>query len=239
MTTRSWRSKYCAVGRHRQRTSRNRAQSSRRWLPGQERTIVLKRGVTKGQLTRTAVLDQAARTASEVGLRGVTIGTLAELTHMSKSGLFAHFGSKESLQLATLRYARERFVDIVIRPALAAPRGEPRVRALFERWLDWDTSELPGGCVFVAAASEFDDEPGAVHDELARGQRDLADTVARVFRSGIDEGHFRADVDPEQFAFALQGILLGYHQFSRLLADPLAAQRARRALDALLDAARP
>jgi AcrR family transcriptional regulator len=195
--------------------------------------------VGKGQVTRNAVLDQAARTASEVGLRGVTIGTLADLTHMSKSGLFAHFGSKESLQLATVRHTRERFVDVVIRPALTAPRGEPRVRALFERWREWDTSELPGGCLFVAAASEFDDEPGPVRDELVRNQLDLGETIARIFRGGIDEGHFRADADPEQFAFNLQGILLAFHQFSRLLADPLADQRAERALDALLDAARP
>lgn len=193
----------------------------------------------KGQLTRHAVLDQAARTASEVGLRGVTIGSLADLTHMSKSGLFAHFGSKESLQLATVRHARDQFVNLVIRPALAAPRGEPRVRALFENWLDWDTNVLPGGCLFVAAAVEFDDEPGAVRDELVRNQVDLDETIARVFRGGISERHFRDDADPEQFAFQMHGILLAFHQHSRLLGDPLAAERARRALNALLDAARP
>jgi AcrR family transcriptional regulator len=193
----------------------------------------------KGQLTRHAVLDQAARTASEVGLRGVTIGSLADLTHMSKSGLFAHFGSKESLQLATVRHARDQFVNLVIRPALAAPRGEPRVRALFENWLDWDTNVLPGGCLFVAAAVEFDDEPGAVREELVRNQVDLDETIARVFRGGISERHFRDDADPEQFAFQMHGILLAFHQHSRLLGDPLAAERARRALNALLDAARP
>jgi AcrR family transcriptional regulator len=193
----------------------------------------------KGQLTRHAVLDQATRTASEVGLRGVTIGSLADLTHMSKSGLFAHFGSKESLQLATVRHARDQFVNLVIRPALAAPRGEPRVRALFENWLDWDTNVLPGGCLFVAAAVEFDDEPGVVRDELVRNQVDLDETIARVFRGGISERHFRDDADPEQFAFQMHGILLAFHQHSRLLGDPLAVQRARRALDALLDAARP
>ena len=193
----------------------------------------------KGQLTRHAVLDQATRTASEVGLRGVTIGSLADLTHMSKSGLFAHFGSKESLQLATVRHARDQFVNLVIRPALAAPRGEPRVRALFENWLDWDTNVLPGGCLFVAAAVEFDDEPGAVRDELVRNQVDLDETIARVFRGGISERHFRDDADPEQFAFQMHGILLAFHQHSRLLGDPLAAERARRALNALLDAARP
>ena len=193
----------------------------------------------KGQLTRHAVLEQATRTASEVGLRGVTIGSLADLMHMSKSGLFAHFGSKESLQLATVRYASDQFVNLVIRPALAAPRGEHRVRALFENWLEWDTNVLPGGCLFVAAAVEFDDEPGAVRDELVRNQVDLDETIARVFRGGITERHFRNDTDPEQFAFHMHGILLAFHQHNRLLGDPLAAQRARRALDALLDAARP
>lgn len=193
----------------------------------------------KGQVTRDAVLNQAARTASEVGLGGVTIGSLADSMNMSKSGLFAHFGSKESLQLATVRHARGQFVDFVIRPALAAPRGEPRVRALFENWLQWDTSALPGGCLFVAAAAEFDDQPGAVRDELVRNQVDLGETIARIFRSGIAEGHFHRDADAEQFAFDLQGILLGFHHHSRLLSDPLAPQRATRALDALLDAARP
>jgi AcrR family transcriptional regulator len=194
--------------------------------------------VGKGQLTRDAVLNQAVRTASDVGLQGVTIGSLAESMNMSKSGLFAHFGSKESLQLATVQNARDQFVDVVIRPALAAPRGEPRVRALFENWLKWDTSALPGGCLFVAAAAEFDDQPGPVRDELVRNQVDLAEAIARILRSGITEGHFRPDADPEQFTFDLQGILLSFHQHSRLLGDPLAGQRARRALDALIDAAR-
>jgi len=193
----------------------------------------------KGQLTRHAVLEQATRTASEVGLRGVTIGLLADLMHMSKSGLFAHFGSKESLQLATVRYARDQFVNLVIRQALVAPRGEPRIRALFENWLEWDTNVLPGGCLFVAAAVEVDDEPGAVRDELVRNQVDLDETIARAFRGGITERHFRDDADPEQFAFQMQGILLAFHQHSRLLDDPLAVQRAQRALHALLDAARP
>ena len=126
----------------------------------------------------------------------MTIGSLADVMHMSKSGLFAHFGSKESLQLATVRHTSDQFVNLVIRPALAAPRGEPRMRALFENWLEWDTSVLPGGCLFVAAAVEFDDEPGAVRDELVRNQVDLGETIARVFRGGITEGHFRHDADP-------------------------------------------
>jgi AcrR family transcriptional regulator len=194
--------------------------------------------VTKGDLTRQAVLDEAARVASRVGLGGLTIGTLAASTQLSKSGLFAHFQSKESLQLQLLQHTRDRFVDLVIRPALAAPRGEPRVRELFRRWLDWDADALPGGCLFIAASAEFDDQPGPVRDRLARDQRDWMDTLAQVFRTGITEGHFRSDADPEQFAYDLHGAMLAYHHASRLLGDRDAAARAARAFEALLSAAR-
>jgi AcrR family transcriptional regulator len=193
--------------------------------------------MSKGEETRLAVLDQATRTASQVGLSGVTIGTLAEQTQMSKSGLFAHFGSKESLQLETMRHARQRFIDIVLRPALAGPRGEPRVRALVEGWLRWDDI-MPGGCLFVAAGVEFDDSPGPQRDEVARIQREFSDTIARVFRSGITAGHFREDADPDHFAFVAKGLLLSYHHHRRLLGDPTAEQRTRRAFDDLLDAVR-
>jgi AcrR family transcriptional regulator len=193
--------------------------------------------MTKGALTRQAIVDEATRVASRVGLGGLTIGSLAADTGLSKSGLFAHFNSKESLQLQVLSHARSRFVDLVVRPALKAPRGEPRVRELFERWLAW-SGELPGGCVFVAAASELDDQPGPVRDELAAGQRDWLETVATVFRGGVSEGHFRADADPEQFAHDLYGVMLAYHHASRLLRDPMAEQRARNGFDRLLDDAR-
>jgi AcrR family transcriptional regulator len=194
--------------------------------------------VSKGDLTRQAVLDEAARVASRVGLGGLTIGTLAASTQLSKSGLFAHFQSKESLQLQLLQHARDRFVDLVIRPALAAPRGEPRVRELFRRWLDWDADALPGGCLFIAASAEFDDQPGPVRDRLAQDQRDWMDTLAQVFRTGITEGHFRPDADPEQFAYDLHGAMLAYHHASRLLGDRDAAVRATRAFEALLSSAR-
>jgi AcrR family transcriptional regulator len=145
--------------------------------------------VSKGQETRGVILDEAGRLARRVGLGGLTIGSLATQTGMSKSGLFAHFGSKESLQLQVLEHSSERFVDDVIRPALKAPRGEPRVRDLFERWIAWDS--LEGGCPLVAASFELDDQPGAVRETLVRVQRDWADTLATVFTSGIGEGHFR------------------------------------------------
>ena len=193
----------------------------------------------KGDETRQAILDEATRVASRVGLQGLTIGALAAQTRLSKSGLFAHFHSKESLQVQVLEHAAAMFVDGVLRPALAAPRGEPRVRELFDRWLAWCGDLLPGGCVFIFATSEFDDEPGPVRDRLVRAQRDWMETVATVFRTGITEGQFRADADPDQFAHELYGIILAYHHARRLLRDPLAERRARTALDRLLDAARP
>jgi AcrR family transcriptional regulator len=193
--------------------------------------------MSKGELTRQAVLDEAARVASRVGLGGVTIGSLAASTQLSKSGLFAHFRSKESLQLQLLEHTAGRFVDLVVRPALAAPRGEPRLRELFDRWLAWEAGALPGGCLFVAASSEFDDQPGPVRDQLVRSQRDWLETIAQVFRTGVGESHFRADADPEQFAHDLNGVMLAYHHASRLLGDPDAGPRAHRAFEALLAAA--
>ncbi|MHA6625698.1 TetR/AcrR family transcriptional regulator [Pseudonocardia sichuanensis] len=191
--------------------------------------------MSKGQATRGVILDEAGRLARRVGLGGLTIGSLATQTGMSKSGLFAHFGSKESLQLQVLEHSTERFVDEVIRPALRSPRGIPRVRDLFERWLEWDSAE--GGCPLVAASFELDDQPGPVRERLVRVQRDWTETLTTVFTSGISEGHFRPDADPHQFSQDVQGVMLAYHLASRLLADPAAADRARRALAALLDAA--
>jgi AcrR family transcriptional regulator len=194
--------------------------------------------MSKGMETRQAVLDEAARVASRVGLGGLTIGSLAASTQLSKSGLFAHFQSKEALQLQLLEHTRARFIDLVIRPALTAPRGEPRVRELFRRWLDWDAQALPGGCLFVAASAEYDAQPGPVRDRLAQDQRDWMDAIAQVFRTGVSEGQFRPDADPGQFAYDLHGVMLAYHHASRLLGDPDAAARATRAFEALLAAAR-
>ena len=192
--------------------------------------------MSKGEETRAAILDDALAIASEVGFTGLTIGQLAEHTGMSKSGLFAHFKSKESLQLETLAWARERFTDVVIRPTLAAPRGEQRVRTLFDRWLDWETESLQGGCVFITATIEFDDQPGPMRDALVRNQQDWLDFVATVAGTAVTDGDFRADLDTEQLAFTLQGLMLGYHHAARLMHDPKALDRTRQALDQLLEA---
>lgn len=193
----------------------------------------------KGDDTRSAVLDEAVELASLVGLGGLTIGTLAAATTLSKSGLYAHFESKEALQVEVLRHARERFIDLVMRPTLGTARGEPRLRAFFEHWLRWQAEVLPGGCIFVDAASEFDDQEGPVRDELVRAERDKLDSVVLMVGAAVGEEHFRSDVDAAQFAYELEGIMLAHHHARRLLRDAGADHHARRAFERLVDACRP
>jgi AcrR family transcriptional regulator len=195
--------------------------------------------VSKGSETRQVILGQAAQLASRVGLEGLTIGRLAACLELSKSGLFAHFQSKEALQVETLRHAAALFVDFVVRPALEVPRGEARLRALFERWLEWARADvLKGGCVFVAASTEFDDREGPVRDELVRHQRDWIALISNVARTGIGEGQFRPDLDTVQLAWDVYGVALAFHHAWRLLRDPGAEARASAAFETLIDAAR-
>lgn len=196
--------------------------------------------MAKGAETRRAILDHALGVATKEGLEGLTIGRLAHDLQLSKSGLFAHFRGKEELLLQVLDTARTRFIEHVVKPGLAAPRGEARVRALFERWLAWEQSSgLPGGCPFVAASVELDDRPGPARDYVVQAQKDWIDVLATSARAGIQEGQFRQDLDPEQFAHDLYAMTLGYHHFARLLRDPQAEARVRRAFEALVTAARP
>ncbi len=194
--------------------------------------------MTKATVTRTRILEQALRVASLVGLEGLTLGHLASELDLSKSGLFAHFGSKERLQIEVLRLASESFVEKIVRPAIAEPRGAPRVEALFERWLAWsEAKDRPGGCVFVAASTELDDRSGPVRDLVEMTQRAWLDTLARACRVAQEEGHYRADVDADQFAFEFQGLLLAFHHQARLMKNPHAAERARRAFSDLVQRA--
>jgi AcrR family transcriptional regulator len=192
----------------------------------------------KGELTKGAILDEAMQIASCVGFAGLSIGQLADEVEMSKRGLFAHFRSKEQLQLQTLDRARKKFVDLVVRTALATDRGEARLRALFDAWLVWSQEALAGGCIFVAASVELDDQPGALRDALVKTQRDWLELIANVAASAVTEGEFREDLDTEQLAHDLYGVMLAHHHTSRLLHDPRAQERTRRAFEALVDAAR-
>ena len=192
----------------------------------------------KGEETRAAILRHALDLSSEVGLKAVTFGVLAKRSEMSKSGLYAHFDTKEALLVSVLDVAADRFVDVVLAPALKEPRGIPRLKAMFERWLAWERDELKGGCPFVAAAAEFDDRPGLVRDHLVRHLRDMLGSISRAFSIAIEEGHIRDDVDPDQLAFECWGALLAYHQYKRLLDEDEAEERARGALRRLLNSVR-
>jgi len=187
---------------------------------------------TKGEETRQAILGRAFELANVIGVSGLSIGRLAEATGLSKSGLFAHFGSKEALETAVVEEAARQFVADVLVPSLKAPRGEPRVRALFEAWLAW--GQRPGGCFFVGASAELDDRPGPARDALARAIHDWVDQLAKAIAIGVREGHFRSDTDSDQAAFELYGIVLGCQTFLRFLREPIALARTRAAFERLL-----
>ncbi|MEM7139097.1 MAG: TetR/AcrR family transcriptional regulator [Myxococcota bacterium] len=190
--------------------------------------------MSKGAETKQAIVDEALDLVSVQGITALSIGALARSTGMSKSGLFAHFGSKTTLQLAVIRSASERFVDLVVAPAFKEPRGEPRVRALFENSAKpWD-DELPGGCIFYAMAAELDDQPGPVRDLLVQTQVDFQDTVRRAAEIAVEEGHFRKDLDLDQFVFEFGSISSAFHFTGRLLGRPDAEQRAQAAFESLL-----
>jgi AcrR family transcriptional regulator len=194
---------------------------------------------TKGSDTRQRILDRALALASSTGIEGLTLGTLASSLELSKSGLFAHFRSREALQVAVLEAAAERFRQFVVIPALRTPRGEPRLRALITKWVEWGSAEFqPGGCIFVSASAELDDRPGKVRDVLVQSQLDWSAMIAQAVRSAIEEGHFRADVDPEQFAFEIYGIALSYHHHKRLLRQSGSFARAQAAFERLVQSAR-
>src|SRR5215471_2695712 len=192
--------------------------------------------MSKGDETRERILDRAFRIATRDGLDGLSIGMLAGELGMSKSGLFAHFGSKEDLQIEVLRAASRRFEDYVWRPALKTARGEPRLRKLLERWLLWiNEPSMPGGCIFVAAAAELDDKDGRPRDFLVGEQKKLCGSLAKAARISVEEGHFRANLDCDQFAFDVYSVVLGYNYQRRLMRDPKAEARAKKAIERVLE----
>jgi AcrR family transcriptional regulator len=190
---------------------------------------------TKGEQTRTAILDEALKIASRLGLEGLTIGSLADATGMSKSGLFAHFGSREDLQLAVLEHAAQLYGEKVFVPVLKIERGLPRLRALFGRWLDWTIeSGLPGGCIMISAAIEYDDRPGPIRDAAIANQHRGNAITKKAVRLAVEEGHLGPDTDPEQISFEMLGIVLASHNHRRLLGDKEARNRALTAFDELI-----
>jgi AcrR family transcriptional regulator len=187
----------------------------------------------KGEETKMVILDAGLDMASQYGLEGVSIGSLANLIKMSKSGLFAHFQSKENLQIEILKYAGRLFAEDVIVPALRTEAGIPRIKALIKNWITW-ADNLTGGCIFVTASAEYSDRPGRVRDYLLNQQRDWIDCLRRIAESAKKVGDLRKDIDCEQFAFDLYSLLLGFHLYDRLLDDSESKKRQEVALERLL-----
>ncbi len=188
----------------------------------------------KGQQTRAAILDAALGLASHVGLEGLSIGALAEVTQMSKSGVFAHFGSREELQISVVREYNAKFEEEVFYPALAEPRGLPRLRALFERWVKRVSVELDSGCIYISGAVEFDDRPGPVRDALVSMVRAWHKALERAIRIAVEEGHLKPDTDAMQMLFELHGLILALHHDARFLRLPGAMDRVQRAFEHVL-----
>ena len=185
----------------------------------------------RGLRTREAILASAVDIASVNGLDGLTVGTLAAHLHMSKSGLFAHFGSKEDLQLATVEMARQIFIDKVTRPAIAAPRGLPRLWGLINQWLLLvEKKVFSGGCFFSAASFEFDGKRGVVRDRIAAIMREWLDVLARAVEQAQKVGHLRENVNPTRLVYEIHGLAMGAHWAYQLLDDRRAYSRAREAV---------
>ena len=192
------------------------------------------RSLHKGQQTRAVILEAALGLSSHMGLEGLSIGALAEVTQMSKSGVFAHFGSREELQIAVIREYHARFEDEVFFPAVREQRGLPRLRALFDRWVRRVSVELDSGCIYISGAVEFDDRPGPVRDALASMVRDWQSALERAIRLSIECGHLRSDTDTLQMLFELHGLILALHHDARFLRLPGAVDRARKGFDRIV-----
>ena len=182
----------------------------------------------RGLRTRDAILARAVDIASVQGLEGLTVGSLAEQLHMSKSGLFAHFGSKEELQLATVEMARQIFIKKVTRPAIAAPKGMPRLWGLLEQWLILvEKRVFPGGCFFSAASFEFDSRRGVVRDRIVAIMQEWISAITRAVSEAQKAGHIDPKVEPTRLAFEVHAMAMGAHWASQLLEDRQAYSRAR------------
>lgn len=188
----------------------------------------------KGQQTKAAIVDAALGLATQIGLEGLSIGALAEVTHMSKSGVFAHFGSREELQITVIREYFARFEDEIFLPALREPRGLPRLRAFFANWMKRVAVEIQSGCIFISGAVEFDDRPGPVRDALASSFKTWLAALHRALHQAKQEGQLSADADEAQVSFEIHGLILALHYDARFLQNPGSIDRAQIGFDNIL-----
>ena len=186
------------------------------------------RTLMKGRQTKAAIVNAALGLASQIGLEGLSIGALAEVTGMSKSGVFAHFGSREELQISVIREYHDQFESEVFYPALSCARGLPRLQSLFDNWMQRTTTEIDSGCIYISGAVEFDDRPGSVRDALASSVNTWQNALQRSVAQAQVEKHLTAKADPLQVAFEIHGLILALHYEARFLRNPGAADRARK-----------
>jgi AcrR family transcriptional regulator len=203
-------------------------------LPAEFAARPATKALHKGQQTRAAILEAALGLASHMGLEGLSIGALAEVTQMSKSGVFAHFGSREELQISVIREYHARFEEAVFFPAIREPRGLARLRALFELWVRQVSVELDSGCIYISGAVEFDDRPGPVRDALASMVRAWHAALERAISLAVETGELRTDTDPTQMLFEVHGLILALHHDARFLRIPGALDRARAGFERTL-----
>ncbi|QIL44861.1 TetR/AcrR family transcriptional regulator [Acidovorax sp. HDW3] len=192
------------------------------------------RALQKGQQTKAAIVDAALGLATHIGLEGLSIGALADVTGMSKSGVFAHFGSREELQISVVREYHQRFEQEVFYPALAAPRGLPRLRALFGNWMQRTSIEIDSGCIYISGAIEFDEQPGPVRDALSESVLIWLSAMRRAIVQCAELGELRADVDADQMLFEIHGLILALHYEARFLRNVGSIERAVKGFDNIL-----
>ena len=192
------------------------------------------RALQKGQQTKATIVDAALGLATQIGLEGLSIGALAEVARMSKSGVFAHFGSREELQLSVVREYHERFEAEVFYPVLQEKRGLPRLRQLFANWMKRTSAEIDSGCLYISGAAEFDDRPGPVRDALASSVKTWLKAVHRAVTQARDEGHLSADLDGNQMVFEIHGLILALHYEARFLKSAQSLARASLGFENIL-----
>ena len=194
----------------------------------------LTRSLQKGQQTKAAIVDAALGLATQIGLEGLSIGALAEVMQMSKSGVFAHFGSREELQISVVREYHHRFEQEVFYPAMSAARGLPRLRAMFDNWMKRTSVEIDSGCIYISGAIEFEDRPGPVRDALASSVSTWLAAMKRAIDIAVEEGHLRADTDANQMRFEIHSLILALHYEARFLRAPDSLQRALAAFEGIV-----
>ncbi len=204
----------------------------------QTQTVVHPKFMRKGELTRAAILDVALQLASREGLEGLTIGLLADKMKMSKSGVFAHFGSREDLQIEVVKLYHQRFEQEVFYPSIQDPRGLPRLEAMFARWITRVTVEIASGCIYISGAVEYDDRPGEIRDQLVAMVCAWQQALCRAVVQAIDAGQLRAEVDPEQIVYEMYGLILALHHDARFLKKPGSVERAQSGFKRLIASVR-